>query len=765
MRRPTCSTTLAKRQPAQKPKFSQRSGRQDFTLGGMSVSQPKRARQTQGIALVIVLLSAMILMVSLLAISATMTISSQRTTADQKVTLPAQYAAEAGLARAQNNLSEAQALMGQISVVNSSRTKIETHAKNYCSGGAWTSAPSNYNSWTVDQKTNGVVLCTAPAGASNQTPSIFTDPYYSLQSPNVYPSGLTATTYWNSVFSQTPTQTTVASANGSQTVYTLSYGLKPTRVILQKPNFYRFEFLVADTVSTGEMKSSSQIFASRKLQEKTSGTYYFDVQLPSFARNFVFRDETTNTSGQQLYFAGGETFNGPVHTNKTPGFYKLTTTPTFTSDFTSCAAKTKDSFAGYSSVEPESADMRSTFQGSDPLFGLSPCIDLPTNSNNQKRAAFSGDPGDATAVTEDVLQAGWSVRYGTTTTTTTPDPSNPKKCDKNPTNSGCKYTTTTTTTPTNMPNGVYYSKGDGAASPNQAASWNNDVSTNLGGGVYIRGDVDALKLCTNSSKRQIIGITQGTTTTTFEENSNGTWTVKTKSSAGVTCNATPGSSSNGTTVKTLSGKFNGMVYIDGDVADLRGDGSDTPDVAANSKLTIASTGKVLIKDSITYTDVPTEANKKTVTNILGIYSSGDKCDEASPPATSCGSILVDGADKKDVEIHASIMATKQITNQGYRKGEGFGAVRYATNLGLVGGQKARIKLLGGVIERQSQTVGGIGDTGYARAYSYDPRFADGIAPPFYPEQADGGESAVISRWTTSVGPFATAQEVWQAVGK
>ena len=755
MRRPTyLSTTHETLQPAQKPKFSQRSGRQDFTLGGMPVSRPKRTRQTQGIALVIVLLSAMILMVSLLAISATMTISSQRTTADQSVTLPAQYAAEAGVARATASLAEINRIMGQVNVTNSTRSDIERHARNYCGVSGLNSVPFNPPA--------NFELCKVPNNAdtgSSSRYSIFTS--YPLNAPNTYPNGVLTTKFWEEAFSKTPVTTKVASSgtNGSESWYTLTYGLTPTRVLLVARNFYRFEFTVAPAESTGEVRAASNVVATRKIQQQNSGTYSFDVQVPSYARNHVFRFETTDiTRGNPLSFSGGETFNGPVHTNATPNFSKNSSgTPTFNSDFTTCASdgNYSGSYSGSRNSTLTDEDKQSTFKGSAPTFNLRPCPELPKNSNNQKRASFGGDASNTAPLTDAEMQAAWGVKYQTTT----PSPyANTLYCYYYPRSSYCQSTVTDSP----LPEGVYYSKGDGATTPNQSTSWTNNASDNSGGGMYINGDVDQLKLCTNANSGankglQIIGIKQGSTVTTFQENKDGTWSVRTKTSGDVNCNASPTSNTNGSEVKKLSGKFNGMIYVDGDISDMRGDGSTDPDIAKNSKLMVTGTGKIVIKDSLTYTEKPTKDNK-SMANVLGIYSSGEKCNESIPPAVSCGSVLVDGPEDQDLDIHASIMATKEI-GIGFRKGEGFGTVNAGADRGNIHGRKVQINLLGGIIERQSQTVS-LNGGGYNRNYDYDLRFSEGFAPPFFPEQAEGGESAVIARWTTSASPFSTAQSLW-----
>ena len=723
MRRPTCSATrILKSQPDQKPKSSQRLEPQGFTLKGMPVRlSSQRTRQTQGIALVIVLLSAMILMVSLLAISATMTISSQRTTVDQSVTLPAQYAAEAGVARATANLAEIDGVMRQINVTNSTRTQIEGHIRSYCNGGTVNFSPTPPNN----------EICRVGSGNLSNRYSIFSTYIPS----SAYPAGTTSSTYWTNVFgvSSASAKISTDAVNKSETWYNVNYKnaagapagpLKPTRVLLAGRNSYQFEFAVSPTRSDGEIRAGGKVVATRSIEKQTEGSIsLLNVNLPTFARNFVFRDVTESLEGDQLYFAGGESFGGPVHTNGTPGFYKKDgVTPVFTDDFSSCARG--GSFSGYS----DQTDVQNTFQGSSPQFGVDPCISLPRNSNNQKRASFGGDASNTDPVADQELFDRFRPAYINSN-----DP--------------------------NAYNGVYYSQGD-YRERNKANSWL--------GGMYIRGDVDQLKLSTTNG-RQVISLKQGSTTTTFTENTDGTWTVVPPS-----------------TGKRLTGTFNGMIYVEGDINDMRGDGSTTADLAPKSKLMVTSTGRVLLKDDITYVDMPdpdrpeSEVNAALATvkdNVLGIYSSGEKCEPVNRSTSGCGSILADGADGKDLNIHASLMATKEISRTANRRGEGFGAVRNDKNIGQVTQRdadnkkvkrKAQIKLFGGVIEKQSQTVGDTKDKGYARNYKYDKRFKSGFAPPFFPEQAEGGESAVIAKWEAdldSATPIGGGQSLWQTVSK
>ncbi len=705
---------------------SQRRG-PHFRLGAMPVPfLPSRTRQTQGIALVVVLLSAMVLMVSLLAISATMTISSQRTTADQGTTLQAQYAAEAGLAQVSSRLDEAYKLLKTLSVSTTSssasaiNTAMRTHAQNYCntSLAALPTGYESYRNWSAAHKASGFPLCTVQSGTNSNRYSLFAS-----YIPGGYPAGTTAATYWPTVFSvgtQTSTSVKVASTSTSETWYNVNYQLlRPTRVTLVQPNYYRFYYNVAynGVTSRGELRGtgSTTPVASRTISQQLSASneeYYIEINLPSFARNFVFRNKTTNTSNGQLYFAGGETFDGPVHTNGKPGFYKLNgQVPVFSDSFSTCSSD--GAFYGYGSAS--SADMQNTFQGGSPEFGV-PCIGMPTNSYNQLRASYGGNVEDTTTLACSELAGKWGLKVNS---------------------SSCKSTSTGKNSDYNaISSGVYYSKGNpssgSSGSPNSDTSWND--TNDYGGGIYIKGDVNQLKLSVKNGRqvieaRQIVPAVLLPTTTRFEEQGNGKWDVYV----------------NNVKVKTLSGTFNGLVYVDGNVADMRGDGTTAGDIAAESQMTLTATGQIILKDDITYTDDP--LTNSDAANVLGIYSSGEKCDLAGA-IDSCGSVLADGGLNRDINISASIMASHD--------GEGFGAVKYSQPLGLLTGRKVRINLTGGVIEDQSQTVGDVGNNGYARAYKYDKRFRDGLVkPPFFPERT--------SKWESKTKTFIDQPQVWQTV--
>ena len=117
--------------------------------------------------------------------------------------------------------------------------------------------------------------------------------------------------------------------------------------------------------------------------------------------------------------------------------------------------------------------------------------------------------------------------------------------------------------------------------------------------------------------------------------------------------------------------------------------------------------------------------------MLGIYTGG-------------GNVLLDGPRNQHLNLHATVMAS--------RAGKGFGTVNASAFRGYVSGDKVRINLLGGVIEDQSQTVGS-STGGYRRNYTYDPRFADGFAPPYFPTQIN---------WEDRAKPLSRQRGLWEA---
>ena len=758
MRRPTCSATLSKPQPDQKPKSSQRLGPQGFTLKGMPVRlSSQRTRQTQGIALVIVLLSAMILMVSLLAISATMTISSQRTTVDQGVTLQAQYAAEAGLAYAQIRFAEAQALFPLIKFERTvGRSSIKAAVDDYCGG----SAPFTMPTIPFGQESTRYCNVRNPSTGTRNF-SIFADYITSLTGadPNDLPylSSYPTTdlakrrAYWNDIFAGPATRASVSTAApiGTSAAYQVSYGFTPTRVDIINSG-YRLFFTPVAVESTGTISASSKVVATKKIKADVSvKEYSIDVSRDAFSKYNYFanrRKLPKTLGGSELVFSDNETFEGRVHIN---GSDPSNGAPYFTASSSQGGARFNGGFTTaakelYWSRNSSRVPEDTLFPGGYKLG--TDAIELPENANSQRRAVFGGDSDnqETPSQTEVASAFGASLTNG------------------------------------RVPNGVYYRKGT------SNSTW--------AGGIYVQGDVADLNLSTTSSdnpKRQIITIKQYTDapantkfiTTTFTQTGSTSWTMrKVVSNPSSTTNQNIG-----------SGKFNGLIFVDGNIGSggsqldadntptnaegLGGDGSGAADIAADSQLTVAASGDVNIKRDLTYTDVPdsskTEEQLNAITNVLGVYSEG-------------GNIKVDGPQDSDIELHATIMAvgTKRDPNS-TDDGKGFGTIDFTRDRKAGVNISPKIKLLGGIIEEQSQGVGQTGRKyvekevrkcgyvwdrgwryrcwteteyeevstkgGYNRAFDWDKRYERGVAPPYFPTQLRYAYSCQEGDPATTVG--------------
>ncbi len=198
--------------------------------------------------------------------------------------------------------------------------------------------------------------------------------------------------------------------------------------------------------------------------------------------------------------------------------------------------------------------------------------------------------------------------------------------------------------------------------------------------------------------------------------------------------------------------FNGVIYVDGEVARLTGpdrqpSGSADqrtapPALASFSQVTIAADDDIRITGDLKYEDppcdgVPTRNADGSVTpancdnlnavNVLGIY-------------TQEGDIEI-GNDNDDpynapdnVAIHGVLMTSSgRVQVENYDRGDPRGAVN----------------LLGGIIEYYYGAFGtfnsnnGTQSTGYDRKFTYDKRMSMGIEPPYFPTVTQDGVRDVI----------------------
>lgn len=444
---------------------------------------------------------------------------------------------------------------------------------------------------------------------------------------------------------------------GGRESYRLKYSIVPFDTAVTSRGYtFTYKYTI-----TSQGKYADPALGFNQKNNTIAGSFSINLDRPSFAQYALFRNLTTSTSGSQLYFAGGEKFNGPVHTNGKPGF---SGSPIFNGPFTS-------SWGSYATS--------SRINNANPIFNGGsqwgvPTVTLPTNNYSQQRAAFGGDFNNTTAPNNNEIRAGLGLGGGAA-----------------------------------VPTGVYIA---------------NNGTSNVTGGIYVQGTLDSLKLTRGSNGEQIYRFAQG--------GSSYTLTVD---------YANRQTTLNGT---TYSGVPNGALFVAGAVNWLGGTSRTAATVAAQTQLTLATTGDILIKNDLIYegaifkdsggvilTDptlaeaIPDIDPNATVT--LGLFSSG-------------GNVKLGTGAPDNINVHATIMAS------GTNKGFGAQDLSVAAH--------GTVKLLGGIIEYQSQTIGVLGTGGvlkygYSRRYWYDNRYATGFAPPFFPTRPSylsDLASFNVSRW-------------------
>lgn len=180
-------------------------------------------------------------------------------------------------------------------------------------------------------------------------------------------------------------------------------------------------------------------------------------------------------------------------------------------------------------------------------------------------------------------------------------------------------------------------------------------------------------------------------------------------------------------------RFNGVIYTDGGVQSLSGPGRSQatdpatapPALAEFAQITVAAQGDIRITGDLKYEKppcmgVPTREPDGTVTpavcdnlgvqNVLGVYSQE-------------GNVWIASEAPRDIHIHGTLMSSGGVVGV-----EGYDSIP----------EKGSVYLLGGIIEYYYGAFGtfdpatGRNKTGYGRAFTYDRRFLQGLAPPFFP---------------------------------
>ncbi|WP_038068725.1 DUF4900 domain-containing protein [Thermus scotoductus] len=180
-------------------------------------------------------------------------------------------------------------------------------------------------------------------------------------------------------------------------------------------------------------------------------------------------------------------------------------------------------------------------------------------------------------------------------------------------------------------------------------------------------------------------------------------------------------------------RFNGVIFTGGKVQNLLGpnrtDPNDpataSPALAEFAQITVTASGDVKIGNDLKYesppcsgtptrrpdgTVVPPTCDNLAARNVLGVYSQG-------------GNVWISRNAPRNLYVHATLMSARGVVSV-----EDYDQIA----------DKGNVHLLGGIIEYYYGAFGtfnsqtGQNSTGYGRAFTYDRRFLQGLAPPFFP---------------------------------
>ncbi|PIR22180.1 MAG: hypothetical protein COV44_09180 [Deltaproteobacteria bacterium CG11_big_fil_rev_8_21_14_0_20_45_16] len=510
-------------------------------------------------------------------------------------------------------------------------------------------------------------------------------------------------------------------SNYLQVKYTIN-ALKP--VVEISPQLIRFEYeFIVQTRAWGSEKFSTS--------EQTDGlVVVLTVRGAPFSQWALFLDSMYNQGAGILTFAGGdsssqaqEVYLGPVHVNGIPFFYG---SPVFNEIFRSGAdygdwafltgtdyTGTPDFVSGYQDNYPE--------------------VSLPTDIFNTTRLA-AGDTSntaatDNTAVTNSNLRD-WLHYYAGGTMTANSDP---------------------------LPAGIY-------------VPYDDPSDLRPTGGIFVEGDavveLDVVRGSEDFNSTQWAGIDSEHQGCRFQKiaidhlttgvDSSDVY-IGTKDSCDITYvfNGVSG------TPTILNSRLNGVVHVEGAIDELSGISRNQAAIARDFAMNIAAQGDIRIRNDIQYEDAqyvevqgdgtlgstvvadPTgevggSGIAQTDTNVGAII------DEESKTVLGIMSIkrnvLVHLDAPADMNVHAAIFAGNSeyydaVTGYGCgenvanKSGCGFGYEGWNSEEG-----KGHLKLLGGISEYKSQTLGVLStpQKGYSSRYVYDTRLQSRISPPAFP---------------------------------
>ena len=245
--------------------------------------------------------------------------------------------------------------------------------------------------------------------------------------------------------------------------------------------------------------------------------------------------------------------------------------------------------------------------------------------------------------------------------------------------------------------------------------WVPNDGSNVTDGIWVKGDVNSLTLGTTSQGNSSITITQGSVTTTVYTLETAEIFGATTYSAGTTLIY---SSSGGGSYTSRSGSFNGVLYVDGNVNNLK---STSTDGGLKGKLTIASDSTITIGDNLLYNTRVNDHN-----NCFNVPAGTYPDIPDSLGLVSEGNIMIDNYAPNDLEINAIIMAL----------GTSFYYEGWKNNMQGV------LTVHGSFIQKQRGPVGTFNSwgkqSGYTKDYQFDTRMSidnpdlGHVLPPYFP---------------------------------
>jgi hypothetical protein len=323
------------------------------------VSHLKRSQRNQGIAMIVVVLSAAVFLSILLAVTTTLSISSRRTTGDQRVTLEAQYASESGLSRvlsevgqtsSQGDLRAWAGLISSVNMTNVTATQLADFAALFCKYANAAAVPGAAGPTGSLASVTTTSFCT-PIGTANPTnrfalfsANIPAAKYTTYLGPSTFKVNGTvptdpasAETYWAAVFDGGAgvKHSNILNSSDTTSSYDVQYGLVPDRVdVSSSGQQFNFVFKPSPIRSIGRVATATTVLGTRTSTAQLDGEFQIQVQPASFSFYAMLTDSqnTGGANGRDVYFSSDTLFDGPVHTN---GRFNYTGRPWFADNLTS----------------------------------------------------------------------------------------------------------------------------------------------------------------------------------------------------------------------------------------------------------------------------------------------------------------------------------------------------------------------------------------------------------------------------------------------